>query len=87
MTTLTQTERPMEATLGDTQLGMPKGLQRLLQGWQQRRIAAAHRRRSVAADLHLWDAALADPRIMADITRAQDDHPGEVRKQRMMRTF
>ncbi len=60
--------------------GPPETLWRLVQTWQQRRRAAA-------ADRHLWNTALSDPRIMAEITRAQDAHPGEVRKQRMMRTF
>lgn len=87
MTTLAHDDRTMNAALGGAQLGTPGALQRLLHAWQQRRSIAASNRRAAAADQQLWNAALADPRIMADIARAQSNHPGEVRKQRMMRMF
>lgn len=87
MTTLAQTDRSMESAMTGTPLGMPNALQRLLSAWQQRRIGAATRRRAAHADQQLWNVALADPRIMADISRAQGNHPGEVRMQRMMRMF
>lgn len=88
MTTLTHDNRSMESTLG-VALPATSGalLQRLAQAWQQRRAVAAARRRTKRSDQQLWNAALADPRIMADISRAQQAQPGEVRKQRMMRTF
>ncbi len=88
MTTLTHHDRSMESTLG-VALPVASGalLQRFVQAWQQRRAAAADRRRTERADQQLWNAALADPRIMAEISRAQEGHPGETRKQRMMRMF
>ncbi len=87
MTTLAQTNRSMESAMTSTPFGVPTALPRLLSAWQQRRAVAATRRRVARADQQLWNAALADPRIMADISRAQGNHPGEVRKQRMMRMF
>ena len=87
MTTLAHHNRLIEPTTGGTQLGVSSALQRLLSTWQQWRSDAASRRRAATADQQLWNAALADPRIMADIARAQASHPGEVRKRRMMRMF
>lgn len=87
MTTLAQNNRSTESALGSTQPGVSNAVQRLLQAWHQHRIGVNDRRKAARADQQLWNAALADSRIMADITRAQHDQPGEVRKRRMMRLF
>ena len=53
----------------DSRDGLLAAVRRMFGAWQQRRGAAQ-------ADRQLWLTALADPRVMAEITRAREQHQG-----------
>ena len=63
---------------GQSSGGLFAALLRTVSAWRQRRAAAA-------ADRQLWATALTDHRVMAEITRAKEQHPGESRTTRLLR--
>ena len=87
MNTLVHTDRLVETVLAGVPSGSTRAAPGFVQAWRQRWTEASERRHQVAADRQLWNAALNDPRIMAEIVRAQEAEVGERRKRRMMRSF
>lgn len=84
MNTLVQPLHPIEqdhAVAG----GLLATVRRFANSWDAYRAAGRTRRDNERADHEFWNAALADPRIMAEIERARSQQAGERRKTRFLR--
>lgn len=84
MNTLVQPLHPMERS-ATAEEGLLATVRRFANSWDAYRAAGRTRRDNEKADHQFWNAALADPRIMAEIERARSQQAGERRKTRFLR--